>query len=255
MKQNLIVVSGFASNSILLKGLIEFLSECFNVRFIDLPGFTRKVPPLKKINMDNYSKFVEDKIKEFNLKEYWIVGISFGFAIISNIKLNDNNCKGIIALEPYINNRSINKCLEEKKKYTIFLDGLVCRFKLYKFIWRNRYFRKHLAIIGHIPSGIVHTVLTEIDPRTFFETARLILKFDKNIHLHNLPYALLINKNDQTVDAAYLIKVFRNSKKELILDDLKMEHYPQDLSREYFERVFPKEDLKKLLDFMRENSS
>lgn len=40
-KENLVLLHSFPTNSILLSGYIEYLSDYF----IDLPGFTKVVPP------------------------------------------------------------------------------------------------------------------------------------------------------------------------------------------------------------------
>jgi len=52
--ENLILVNAFYTNSILLKGLIDYLKKYFNVYFIDLPGFAKDAPPLKEISINLY---------------------------------------------------------------------------------------------------------------------------------------------------------------------------------------------------------
>lgn len=76
-KNNLVLVHSFPTNSTLLNGFTEFLEDFFNVYFIDLPGFNIDVSPMKDISFDNYSKFVENKIKQLQLDNYFLGGVSF----------------------------------------------------------------------------------------------------------------------------------------------------------------------------------
>ena len=105
-KENLILVHSFPTNSILLKGFIGYIDDYFNVYPIDLPGFRKDIKPLQKITIDSYSKFVEEKVKKLNLDDFLIGGISFGFIVVNNAKI-DKKCKGIIAIEPYVNSKSL----------------------------------------------------------------------------------------------------------------------------------------------------
>ena len=100
-KENLVLLHSFPTNSILLSGYIEYLSDSFNVYFIDLPGFTKAVPPLERVTFAGYYDFVGRKIKELDLDSYLVEGISFGFAIVNHLN-HDRKCKGIIAIEPFI---------------------------------------------------------------------------------------------------------------------------------------------------------
>lgn len=249
-KENLIVVQPFAANHIILKDLIKFLNEYFTVYFIDLPGFIKTIPPLSKISFESYSKFVQGKIEELDLKEYWIAGISLGFEVVNITKL-DSKCKGIIAIEPYINSASLSSNFKRKVKYLIFLNNLVCYLKLYNLVWNSRLFRKNFHKFSELPKDVIDIIFEQVDPKTFFETTRLIFKNKKNASFHHLPYALLVNKCDGIISYDYLIRTFKkNPEKELVLDDIKISHCPSDLSKEYFEKSFPQKDRQKLLDFI-----
>src|SRR6266496_3587000 len=108
MKHNLVLVHSFPTNSILLRGLIEYLSDYFNVHFVDLPGFTKGTTPLPHITLSGYSAFLEEKINELGLETYLVAGISFGFAVVNKAK-HSNKCLGILAIEPYIGTKSLQK--------------------------------------------------------------------------------------------------------------------------------------------------
>ena len=137
-KQNLIIIHSFPSNSIILKGFYDFLSDFFNVYPIDLPGFTSDEKPLAKINFQGYRQHVEKEIAHLNLKSYFLGGISFGFAIANACQVDDQ-CKGFLAIAPYLNNDYIvpNKSgFAVMKRLLFFLS----RLRLYKPIYHTKYF-------------------------------------------------------------------------------------------------------------------
>ncbi len=249
-KENLIIVQPFAGNSRRLKGLIEFLKDYFNVYFIDLPGWSKNIEPLSHISLDNYSQYVEQKIKKLNLPEYWAGGISLGFEILDHANLGEN-CKGLFAVEPYLNSRSLRRSFKVKTLPIVLIGDLACFSKSYKRIWENRIFKKYLIKLSGLDKEEARKTLDEIDPKTFFETIRLLYKCNKNVTFHHLPCVLLVNKFDEILDYNYVLKVFKkNKEKELIIDDIRIPHVPQDLSKEYFKMVFPENDLKKILNFI-----
>ena len=61
-KDNLVLVNGFYTNSIILKGLVDFLDDRFNVHFIDLPGFCAGSPPLEEVNLESFARFGQDDL-------------------------------------------------------------------------------------------------------------------------------------------------------------------------------------------------
>jgi len=220
-------VHSFPTNSIILKGLIEYLNKYCNVYFIDLPGFTKKVPPLKNISLENYSKYLDKKIKSLKIKSYVAAGISFGFLVVNNAKL-DKRCKGIIALEPYIDSKSLDMGFLKKSAYIVLADSLL-------------FLGLGALLKIKIPS--------QIDQKTFLKTSSLILKNNDPIKFKNLPYVLVINKNDGTVNSKYIIKKF-NKPSHLIIHT-HMDHYPKNLSKEYFKEMLPKSMLKKMSSYIK----
>src|SRR3989338_8142785 len=66
MKPHLVLVHSFPTNSNILSGLIEFLEQYFTVHFIDLPGFTKQIPPLKKIldELKDTKKIIDIELKQ-----------------------------------------------------------------------------------------------------------------------------------------------------------------------------------------------
>lgn len=250
---NLVIVQPFAGNSRRLKGFIDFLKEYFNVYFIDLPGFIKTIPPLTRITLDDFSKYAEEKIRELNLKEYWASGISLGFEVLNNASL-DKNCQGIIAIAPYVNSNSLNKEFKKKMQPIILIDNLICFLKIYNLVWKNRLFRKYIINLSELSLDEANKILDEIDPKTFFETVKLIFKIHKQATFHHLPCVLLINKHDEVVDYHYILRVFRNNpQKELVINDIQIPHVPKEVTKDYFKKNFPKEDLEKILKFTQQN--
>lgn len=245
-KENLILVNAYACNSIILKGLIDYLNNFFKVYYIDLPGFTKKERKIKKITINSYTKYLEDKINELNLKHYIIGGISFGFVIASNVNL-DKKCKGVFAFEPYTNSKAIifNKITI---KFLITLIDLVSTFQYQNTIWKNKLFWKFFSTL-HYPEKIIPIVREEIDPETFFEIGKIILKNTKRIKFHPLPYAVLVNKNDGIVSPDYTVNLFKKNVKKLLIHELDSVHYPDNLSERYFEKIFPPKKVEEVLSF------
>jgi len=246
-KENLILVHSFPTNSIILKNLIDYLNKYINVYFIDLPGFAKDKKPLSKITLKNYSKFVDKKIKEFNLKHYIIGGISFGFLVVNNAKLN-KNCIGIMGIEPYIDESSLNMPPIRKFFYNIVIKA-VDSFNLYSKVWNKSTF--HRFYKEDYPKKVLNTVITQIDPFTFFRTARIIVNNRYKLRFHRLPYVLLINKKDKTIKADYVTKIFQNNIKDLLIINTKITHYPKDLSKNYFKKHLPKSTLVKIDKFFK----
>jgi len=247
-RENLILVHSFPTNSILLSGLIEYLNDFFNVYFIDLPGFTKKVPPLSEISFDGYYEFVERKIEEFNLESYLVSGVSFGFLMVNNVQ-HDRRCKGIIAMAPYIGPRSLRMNLLKKILYTTFIKS-VCFFKLYSLVWGSDVLREYLPKLRHYPPGTVDVMLDQIDGRTFFETANQLLGDRNEYSFQDFPYVLIANKDDRTVNFDYIHRTLAENVEKLLVVNTTLAHYPPEMTKEYFREKIPGEDVNRIISFL-----
>jgi pimeloyl-ACP methyl ester carboxylesterase len=247
-KENLVLVNSFPTNSILLKGLIEYLNDHFNVYFIDLPGFTKQVPPLPKISFEGYSRFVESKIEEFGLESYIVGGISFGFLIVNNAQ-HGQRCKAIIAMEPYTGPRSLRMGLLKKVLSGIPIK-VVGLLRLWPAIWGSRLFRTYWPKLRHWPPGTSDVILEQVDARTYFETADLILSDRGDHELQAFPHVLIGNKDDRTVNWDYILRVFTEIGERLLVVNTTMEHWPAVMTKEYFRSQIPEEDIKRIHDFV-----
>lgn len=242
------VVHSFPTNSILLSGLIEYLNDYFKVYFIDLPGFMKEVPPLSEISFNAYSQFVECKLKDLNLESYLVAGISFGFTVINDIQY-DSRCKGIIAIEPYIGPDSLKMSFFKKLIYKSFVKSIIL-FNLSQAIWNNNFFRESLPKLRNYPKDSIDIILNQIEAKTFFETANLIIS-NKNIcEFQDLPYVLIGNKDDKTVDYSYILETFKKNVKQLLVIETTIDHYPKEPTKAYFKEKIPEENVQKLVNFI-----
>ncbi len=236
-KENLVVVNGFGTNSIILKELINYLSEFFNVYFINLPGFVPDRHSLFTISVDNYAEYVEKQVKELQIKDYIFAGISFGFYVISKTKL-EKRCKALFAIEPYIGGNSLEMNQAEKT----FLDmiiKLLIKSGTGPMVWENKYFPKILKIFSESSQEELLEVVKYIDSKTFFETAKLILENHETVEFKDKPYILAINNNDGIVNAQYINELFTKRVKNLFLIPITTDHYPKEMTRRYFEKHIP----------------
>lgn len=247
-KENLLLVHSFPTNSLILQGLIEYLDNFFKVYPMDLPGFTRSEPRLKSITLRNYSKFVDEKIKKLRVGRYIIGGISFGFIVVTNAKL-DENCEGVVAIEPYVGPKSLSIKPWTKLLYLV-TSNLIYLLRLSDIFWKETVFAK-LNIFTDHPEKIRKLFFSQIDGATFFKTLSLLIHSREKCFFHDLPYVLVINPEDKKVKYDYILKLFNKGVKELMVIKTVIPHFPADPNEDYFENKIRKEDLKRAVDFLK----
>ncbi|HPW34634.1 MAG TPA: hypothetical protein PK367_02670 [Candidatus Paceibacterota bacterium] len=253
-KENLILVHSFPTNSILLNGLKEYLDEFFNVFFVDLPGFTKKTDPLLDISIDKYSDYLENKINQYKFSHYIIGGISFGFIVVNNTKLDPRKCRAILAIEPYINCKYLRLGFIQRFLYTHLLDKLADNKFLIDKIWNNRFADDVLAFLSGQTLSRMQTIIKEIDGKTFFDTAKCIIDNNKRVVFKkNIPYILLINNNDETVSSKKIVSLFQNklTPRNLLVVYTNVEHYPKNVSKKYFKEKISDENLETILSYLK----
>jgi hypothetical protein len=247
-KQNLVFIHSFPTNSILLKGLIDYLSDYFKIYIIDLPGFVPNIKPLEKVSLKNYAIYVKERIKGFHLDEYWLGGVSFGF-LVANEAATD--CKGILAIEPYLNSEDL-KLSFFNRLILLMKINFICSFNLSQKLWASKYFKK-MMMSQNLPENIIDTTLNTLDAKTFFYTARYIFSRRKKIQFKDLPYILVINQHDEIISAQKTIEQFEKGAKKLLLVNTTSAHYPKDISKEYFKKHIALQEIKRMLKFMKSN--
>jgi len=246
-KHDLVLIHSFPTNSTILRGLTDFLKDYFNVHFIDLPGFNKDVPPLKDISMENYASYVQDYIENLGLNKYWIGGISFGF-LIANSVVTGKKCRGILSIEPYLESQQLGMKWYVKL-YSVVMAEIIHYIHINKIVYGSRLFKSVLKLTGAHPR---HTkmMLKTVDARTFFETARLILKDSWQIRFKKVPYILIINKNDRTINPQYARNKFKKNVEDLIIVHTTVEHYPKYIKKVYFQKHIKKKDMKRIISYM-----
>jgi pimeloyl-ACP methyl ester carboxylesterase len=253
-KENLVLVNAFLTNSLVLKGLTDYLSNFFRVHFIDLPGFVRDIPPLSEVSLDNYAEYVRGRIGGLDLEAYLLGGISFGFAVISHLP-PDQRCRGIVAITPYLDSRWLNLGPIKKSTYG-FLVRLALAFDLSTKVWNHRLFHRVFHWYSDYPADRVDTLLGQMEGRTFFETARIILNHRSACRFHKQPHVLILSQADRTIKNDPLLKVFQDNIERLEVVHVGFDHYPPEITQDYFKSRFPQKDIFKIIGFFdRESAS
>lgn len=252
-KCNIIVVQAFPANHTLSKGIIDYLSEFFEVHFIDLPGFYPSIPPLKNISVKTYANYVEKRIEELNLDSYILAGISFGFLVISAMAINKQKCLALLASGPYFGVKylSISK---SKKVILSFLVYIIDYLGLAKLIWKTKWYKELLIrVLGRKSKNIVDSIIDEVDPVTYMKTAKIILTYKKYPTFHkDIPYALLINPKDTAINFTKTINLISEN---IPMNQIRailtgVEHYPKNPSYEYFKEMFSPNEIESLFNFV-----
>ena len=251
-KPDLLLVHSFPTNSILLHGLEEFLSDFFTVHFIDLPGFHKQSLPFSDaITLKKFSNYFDRKIAELDANEYVVGGVSFGFLVINNARL-DKRCKAIMAMEPFINTECLNIPYWRQKSY--FLMASILRFinffDLGKFIWTSVWFNRYLQRVANYPKERIDIIIKSFDPRTFFTVASMLLIYNKKPKFHPLPYFLVGNFADETINFEKAVEIFIKNLTELHIASEPIDHYPKNLTKEYFKSRVPKEHISRIIACM-----
>jgi pimeloyl-ACP methyl ester carboxylesterase len=247
-RENLILVSGFLVNGVILKGLVEHLGEVFNVFFIDLPGFSSEVRPLSNSHLYDVKEYIENKIDALNPDSFIIGGISYGFLFVNLLKLDNPKCKGVLAIEPYIDSRYLSPKLRNRIWHLKLPVKMVRKLGLHRFFWKIALKNKNLS--QALSSQIIEQIYKEVEPRSFFEALDTILTYKGDCVPHQIPHALIMNKEDDVVDFPSLYEYFSEHVPKFKYVEIEGTHFPEELSKDYFQRILPKEKLMEVIDFI-----
>lgn len=249
MKPHLVLVHSFPTNSILLQGLNQFLSDYFTVHFIDLPGFHKNSPPLKgTVTLKKFSNYLDQRITELDADEYIVGGVSFGFLVINNARL-DARCKAILAIEPFINSQCLNIPFWKRRIYSVLAVAVkvVSFFQLEKRIWESVRFHNYLQHTADYPIERVLTIIQHLDARTFFSVTRIIMNYRERPKFHALPHFLIGNFADNTINFSAAVEIFIKHLHELHITSVPVEHYPKELTKHYFQTRIPQEHIHRMV--------
>jgi pimeloyl-ACP methyl ester carboxylesterase len=250
LKENLVLVNSFYTNSHLLGGLIGYLRERFHVHFIDLPGFALEAPPRDEISLESFVGYVAEKVAGLGLDRYILGGISFGYSVVSRLP-RDERCLGVVAIFPFLGRKSLN--LKRRKKiFYLLVVGFFDAFRLSSRAWRTRLLRRIAFWYSSYPPDRVRIILDHMDGRTFFAAGRLILNRKHSPCFQDCPHVLILNPEDTTIRYDYALDAFSRNVRRLFVLHTDLEHYPVEPSKEYFERRFRESDMERIVDFLRE---
>jgi pimeloyl-ACP methyl ester carboxylesterase len=248
-RENLVLVNAFYSNSLILKGLIDFLGDRFNVHFIDLPGFYLGSSPLDEISLQSFAAFVRRRLDELDLEHFIVGGISFGF-LVANSLPPEGRCRAVVAIAPYIDKQSLNIGALKRTSYRMVTE-LASATGLGRRAWKTRAARRFAHWYSRYPADRVDLILDHMDAQTFFETGRLILRNHHSCVFHDLPYVLIANPNDTTIRYDYIVRRFRENTDRLLVVETSIDHYPGEISKSYFQERFAAADLERVSAFVR----
>ena len=246
-RENLVLVNAFLTNSLVLRGLIDYLGKYFRVHFIDLPGFVRDIPPLSEITLENYAAYVRRRIEDLDLGSYLLGGISFGFAVVSRLDPGER-CRGVVAIAPFLDSRTLNLGLFKKSAYSL-LVRLTLALDLPAKVWNHHLFHRAFHWYSDYPADRVESLLAEMEGRTFFETARIILTLRRTCRFQNLPYVLILSHSDRTIKNGPLLELFEAKIERLKVVRAGFDHYPLEVSEDYFQSRFRPQDIHDIIGF------
>lgn len=228
----------------MLRGFIAFFKDYANVYFIDLPGFSGNTPPLPKITLSAYARFLEKEIAKLKLDRYILVGASFGHRVFSELQ-PDKKCKAMLSLGPFVTRRSVKLTLPEKIS-GLFLLNIICSLKLEKVFWHKKLFK----IFFHFDQAILDTLFKDVDPVTFFTTARLVLGCRQEKWL-TLPHVLASGKHDDRISYEENYRYFKHNVKDLLIIHPHItQHFSGNKSKEYFQKCISSKEINKIFSFL-----
>lgn len=252
-KLDMILIQAFPANRTLSTGIIKYLSNYFNVHFIDLPGFYPGLVASSDCRPETFVKFVEKKINELNLERYILAGISFGFLIANSVETDRQKCIAILGSGPYLGVDYVQLSWIRRLGYLSLLL-LIDQFHLENLFWGKTLFKKILArLLDEKSDTIIEVIVSQVVPQTFFRTAIQILKYRQEpVFKDDMPYILLINPNDSAIKFDKTLRTMWHGVQADLLRVIltKTPHYPPDPSYEFFVQSFTQNEIESLFNFV-----
>ena len=249
-KPNLVIIHSFPTNSHILAGLYDYLTDFFNIYPVDLPGFNVNLKPLETISLIGYSNFLKNEIERLKLESYWVGGVSFGFSV-ANMVGDHKGCKGILAIEPYLGSENLKISNTRKILYLLAIKLIEIGNSFYR-VFHSPFIQKYL-LMGSSASldEKLKKILDTMDAKTFFETAKILLtSHEVDCKLLSVHYILVINKTDGSIRADRIISRFAYEVDDLLIAHTTAEHYPETITKEYFEKRIEKKEVDKIFEFI-----
>jgi len=204
-QKQLLILHGWKSNSDRWLEVAEPISkQGFNVFIPDLPGFGKSDALQDSWNTNQYIEWIEELIKELNLRDFYLMGHSFGGALASKLVVKHaQDVKGLFLVSAACIRKKTNK----KKSYAA-ISKIV---KIFSFVPFYKFFRK--AIYKFIIRKSDYTYVEG----TLKETYLNVVAEDLSFHLPfiKVPTTIIWGKKDVSTpieDAHYINKQIKNSK-------------------------------------------
>lgn len=245
---NLVLIQPFGANSVMLKELVDYANEFFNVYFVDLPGFIKELDPLEEVTVDSLADFVGKYINDLNLDEYIIGGISLGFLVLCHVHI-DKKCKGVLAVEPCLGHSSI-RVGHAKKILTAGIAKAASKLDLADWMLHSDRMLDLAELIGLTKRPPWMDLVREhMSGKAIADTAYCVLTSNTDSYFSHLPHALIMNAEDETVSYEYVVTELSKHTTDLLIVRSELPHSPRDWSRRYFEENFPHEMMEKMQEF------
>ena len=103
-KTSLVFLHGWGQNIKMMESLAKPFCKKYNVLIIDLTGFGESEEPKEIWSIYNYSKMVNDLLKELKIKNPILIGHSFGGKISLAYAIKYNPSKIVLLASPYKKN-------------------------------------------------------------------------------------------------------------------------------------------------------
>ncbi len=224
---------------------MEYLEQFYHVYAIDLPGFVPGSEPISEVSLERYADATQELIDALGITDYWMAGLSFGF-LVANICSHDKRCFGTVSVVPYINKNYLIK-----NEWLYFLleksFALICKFKWYEKAYRSIWLRKALLTETH--EDRVDEILATVSACTFFETALLLFKLDKEPDLNHKPYIFFVTEEDSTIKMDKLETLLARIENKQVVK-ITCSHHPDEITKQYFDSHVNRQEHERVVNFM-----
>lgn len=246
-KQNFILIPSFSTNSVILKGLISRLSDYFKVYPIDYPGYRSNKSTLDSYSIQSITDKLENDIEKLYLNSYIVGGVSMGYLFANHIGNKDKQCKGKVAMFPLVSDKCINI---NPLRRLVFKLGLkiIKQLSIYELIWNSSMFKSKF-LNEMFPKDIYKIIKNDIDHKSFFEMANLIIGSKYEIRIDKTPHVLVINESDYAIKSALTIDIFSRNIPNKIVIKSKMPHNPNSLEKKVFNEYLDDPKMKRIVNY------
>lgn len=241
-----ILIPGFGSNQYILKRYVDIISNTFEVKVIDLPGLDKSIAYEKPIKLSELINYAQTEINNIQT-EYVICGLSMGYYIVNNLKLNIEYCRGIIALLPFLGTDYLNKSPKNSKSSKLILKGLL-KLKQEKILWERTKFKKFLA--KTLTNEEVEIAIETIDSYAYFNIGKQLLDIKHIKPRNDFKTILIINQKDEMINYTKTLASFENNVKKLMVINTNLSHYSNRNDNRKIEESLSNSTMQKAINFL-----